>query len=338
MPTHRPTIRDVAHLAGVSHQTVSRVINNMPLVSNDTRQRVQDAIRALGYKPNAIARSMAQGHTYTLACLAPNLIDYTFASIIEGAVTEARRHGYFLLSAPADDEESFAGLVDQMVNSRRADGLMVINPYIDGRFHYLSPQYPVVYVGAVPRGEPYNSVSLNNREGAITAIHHLINLGHTHIGMITGPLSDDSAVERVSGYRQAMLEGGLPVFEELIYYGDWTATSGYSAFQFLMRNNIKPTAVFAQNDRMAIGLMRAAADAGLQIPRDISIIGFDNMPLASYFCPPMTTMHQDMAEIGKIAADLLIKKIENPMEAPQNLILKAELVVRSSTRVFNGNS
>jgi LacI family transcriptional regulator len=332
MTTTRPTIRDVARLAGVSHQTVSRVINGALLVSTETRQRVDQAIQTLGFRPNAIARSMAQGQTFTLACLSPNLTDFTFASIIEGAVNEARTHGYFLLSAPCNDEDSFATLVDELVNSRRTDGLIVINPYIDGRFHFLSPQFPVVYVGAPPRGEPFNSVALDNRDGAGLAVRHLVDLGHTKIATITGPLTDDSAVERDLGFRAALVEAGITIHPSWIVQGDWSATSGYEAFHTLAQAAEFPSAVFAQNDRMAIGLMRAAAEAGLHIPDELSIIGFDDMPLASYFTPPLTTLSQDMWEIGRIASRLLIQKAENPLEPPTHTCVAAHLVIRATTK------
>src|SRR5512139_595267 len=158
MPTSRPTIRDVAREAGVSHQTVSRVINGSEDVLPETRAQVEEVIQRLGYRPSAIARSMARGQTHTLACISPNLTDYTFASVIEGAETEARRDGYFILSSSATDPEAFRALVDELVHHRRVDGLIIINPYSDDRYKHIPQDFPVVFVGARSHGEAISSV------------------------------------------------------------------------------------------------------------------------------------------------------------------------------------
>ena len=181
MTRARVTIRDVAARAGVSHQTVSRVINHNRRVSPETRAAVQAAIAELGYRPNAMARSMARGRSGVLACISPNLTDYTFASIIDGAEREARRRGYFLLSASAPDEDTFVALIDELVTSRRAEGIMVINPYADGRHTRLPQDYPLVFAGARPRTEAANSVALDDEEAAHLATKHLIDLGHRQI-------------------------------------------------------------------------------------------------------------------------------------------------------------
>ncbi len=179
MPRSHPTIRDVAKEAGVSHQTVSRVINESARVRPDTRARVEQAIEQLGFRPNAIARFMAQGRTRTLACIAPNLSDYTFARIIEGAEAEARRQGYFLFTASASDEKTFANLIDELVDSRRTEGLLIINPYQDDR-HRLAPlDFPVVYLAAAPRDRAIYSVSLDDEKGGYDATRHLLDLGHS---------------------------------------------------------------------------------------------------------------------------------------------------------------
>lgn len=331
MAQSRATIRDVAALAGVSHQTVSRVINDDARVRPATRQRVQAAIDELEFRPNAIARFMATGSTRTLTCLAPNLTDYTFARIIEGAEHEARRQGYALFSASAADEDSFADLVDQLVTSGRTEGLLVINPYADGRHRHLPEHVPTVFVGARPREEAVDSVALDDEGAALTATEHLLALGHRRIGLICGPMSEDCSQDRLAGYQAALAGAGLPVDPCLIDEGDWSATSGYQAFQRLARLSTPPTAIFAQNDRMAVGVLRAAREAGLRVPGQLAVIGCDDMPLASYFDPSLTTMRQDLAKIGCQAAQLLIRAVENPDAPRQHLRLPAELIVREST-------
>ncbi len=292
---------------------------------------MEAAIAELDFRPNAIARFMATGSTRTFTCLAPNLTDYTFARIIEGAEHEARRAGYYLLSASAADEDAFATLVDQLVDSQRTEGLLVINPYADGRHHHLPDDVPTVFVGARPREEAVDSVALDDEGAARIATEHLLSLGHRRIATICGPMSEDCSQDRLAGYQAALAAAGLTIDSDLIVEGDWSATSGHEAFQRLVRLPEPPTAIFAQNDRMAIGVLRAAREAGLHVPDDLAVIGVDDMPLASYFDPPLTTMRQDLVEIGCQAAHLLIRAVENPGAERQHLRLPAELIVREST-------
>lgn len=328
------TIRDVASNAGVSHQTVSRVINESERVSPETRARVLSAIDELGYRPNEIARIMARGRTHTLACLSPNLTDYTFASIIEGAEIEARQHGYFLLSASAPDEDTFALLVEQLIERRRTDGLMVINPYTDQRFRHVPKDVRMVYLGAQPRDEQVDSVSLDDEGAGHCATQHLLHLGHRRIVSITGPVCEDCSQDRQNGYLQALRQAGITPDPNLVVEGDWSATSGYTAVRSLLEHRVAFSAIFAQNDRMAVGAIRALREANLCVPQDVSIIGFDDMPLASYFDPPLTTMRQDTFRLGRQAAGLLLNAVENPTLETQRLLLPAELVMRNSTSQY----
>ncbi len=331
MARSRVTIRDVAARAGVSHQTVSRVINQSKQVRPVTRARVESAIDELDYRPNATARNMAKGRTGTLACIAPNLTDYTFASIIDGAETEARQQGYFLLSASARDEDTFAYLMDDLVSSRRVEGIMVINPYADRRHLHLPPDFPTVFAGARPREEATDSVALDDVSAAYEATRHLIDIGHRRIAMVTGPMAEDCSQDRCLGYEQALLDVGLVLLPELIIEGSWLAPSGYEAYQKLAQLDPVPTAVFAQNDQMAVGVLRAARDKGLMIPDELSVIGVDDIPLAAYFAPPLTTLRQNFADIGREAARSLIQTIDQPGAPARQMRLPAELIIRRST-------
>lgn len=337
MPTSRPTIRDVARQAGVSHQTVSRVINGSEDVLPETRALVDAAIERLGYRPSAIARSMARGQTHTLACISPNLTDYTFASVIEGAEMEARQHGYFMLSSSSADPEAFCALVDELVGHRRVDGLIVINPYSDKRFEFIPENFPVVFVGARSHGGHISSVCLDDEKVAYDATRHLISLGHVNIAMVTGPMEEDCSQDRAEGYRCALQEAGIAFDETMIIEGDWSATSGKDAlFSFVEQGRV-PTAVFAQNDRMAMGVLRAARDVNLKVPSQLSVIGVDDMPLSSYFDPPLTTMQQDIPLIGRKAATILLDIIRNKSAAPREVKLPAQLVIRQSTSGKGGD-
>lgn len=331
MTSKQPTIRDVAKMAGVSHQTVSRVINQFEKMNPETRKKVEDAIDQLGYHPSAIARSMTYGNTRTFACISPNLTDFTFASMIEGAETYAREHGYYLISATAPDASSFQNLVKELITSRRTEGLLVINPYADKRYLSLPKDVPVVLMGARPRTEGLASVALDDIQGGYLATKHLLSLGHKQIALISGPLEEDCVQDRIIGCQKALGEEGLPIDKLQIYSGDWSATSGQEGVESFINRGIKFTALFALNDRMAAGAIYFLQKNGWKVPDDVSIVGFDDMPLASYFNPSITTIRQDIPLLGQNAARLLINKQENQSEGIQQLLYIPQLVIRNST-------
>jgi LacI family transcriptional regulator len=337
MSISRPTLRDVAQRAGVSHQTVSRVINGSLDVLPETRALVEAAIEEMGYRPNAIARSMARGQTHTLACISPNLTDYTFASVIEGAEVEARQHKYFMLSSSASDPEAFRELVDELVGHRRVDGLIVINPYADQRFEFIPKDFPLVFVGASAHEKNICSVSLDDEKVAYEATRHLLTLGHTNIALVTGPMEEDCSQDRAEGYRRALTEAGIAFDETMVIEGDWSATSGQDALLSFIEQGRVPTAVFAQNDRMAMGVMSAAREAGIKVPTQLAVIGVDDMPLSSYFDPPLTTMRQDIPRIGREATRMLLDMIQKKPIQTCDMKLSAELVVRQSTSQKGGD-
>lgn len=331
MPRSHVTIRDVAALAGVSHQTVSRVINGYERVNPETRQRVEQAIEQLGYRPNAVARSMAHGRTRILACFSPNLTDFTFASLIEGAEQTSRQQGYYLLSASAPDEATFACLVEELIHSRRADGLIVFNPYSDGRHALTPPNVPVVYAGIHTPTENADTVSLDDRQGGGIAARYLLGLNHRQIACISGPMVEDCTRERLAGFQAELAKAGLDGENCHTLEGDWSVESGYEMTGKMLARGARFSAIFAQNDRMAIGAMHALREWGLMVPQDVSVIGFDDIAVAAYLDPPLTTVRQVPFEIGKEAARLLIQRIEQPLLPLQHKLLVPELVKREST-------
>lgn len=345
MSRSRVTIRDVAALAEVSRQTVSRVTNGSQSVSPATRARVEQAIATLGYRPDASARSMARGRSGYLACISPNLTDYSFASIIEAAEAEAREHGYYLMSTSAPDVATFAQLMTDLTESGRAEGVMVVNPYSDERHQYVPAAFPTVFTGARPREDGADSVMLDDVAVARQITDHLISLGHRRIGMVTGPPAEDCTQDRSRGYYEALAAAGIDPDPDLIVEGNWLPASGYEAFQHWfaaagpsysdngrpLSGDEKPTALFAQNDQMALGVLRAAGDAGVVVPDELSVIGVDNIPLAAYFSPPLTTVHQDFARIGQLAARLLIRVVEAQADEHEHHLLSGEMIIRRST-------
>ncbi len=333
MKRKHATIKDVAARAGVSRQTVSRVLNENDYVADDTRARVLAAIEELDYRRNVVARSMVVGHTCTLGCVLPNVTDYTFAMNVEGAQAEARRHGYFILAASASTEADVEPLLEEMLD-RRVDGVLVFNPYADNRYNYFLPLIKrgiaVVYLGNTPQDEAVSWVKCDDREGGYQATDYLIKLGHSTIAMLAGPDNEECTVDRLNGYRQALTNAGVEFSSALTATGDWSATSGYQSTQRLLAAGQPFSAIFAQNDRMAVGAVRALRDAGLRVPEDVSVIGFDDIPLASYFEPPLTTLRQPMKESGRQAARMLIETIQNPDRPREGILLHAHLVERAS--------
>jgi DNA-binding LacI/PurR family transcriptional regulator len=329
----RVTIEDVAALAGVSRQTVSRVLNDRDYVADETRACVLAAIEELDYRPNAVARSMVAGRTCTLGCISPNLTDYTFARIIESAQAEARRQGYFILTGSAPTEPDVEPLLEEMLR-RRVDGLLILNPRADDRYRYFLPLIEkgtaVVYLGNSPHDEPVSSVRCDDRQGGYRATRYLIDLGHTAIATFSGPINEECTLDRLEGYRQALSQAGLDFDPALTVSGDWSATSGYQAARRLLEAGDAFSAIFAQNDRMAMGTIRALREAGHRVPVDVSVIGFDDIPMASYFDPPLTTLHQLLEELGRQAARLLIETIHNPHRPPDQMLIQARLVERAS--------
>jgi DNA-binding LacI/PurR family transcriptional regulator len=333
MKHKRATIKDVAARASVSRQTVSRVLNDSDYVAEETRARVQAAIEELDYRPNAVARSMVAGRTYTLGCISPNLTDYTFAKIIESAQAEARRQGYFVLTGNAQSEPDVEPLLEEMLR-RRVDGLLALNPRADGRYHYFLPLIEkgvaVVYLGNAPHEEPVSSVRCDDRQGGYRATRYLIDLGHTSIATFSGPINEECTLDRLDGYRRALSQAGLDFDPALTISGDWSATSGYRAARRLLETGCTFSAIFAQNDRMAIGAIRALRETGRRVPDDVSVIGFDDIPVASYFDPPLTTLHQLLEESGRRAARLLIETIHDPHRSPDQVLIPARLIERAS--------
>lgn len=329
----RPTIKDVAKRAGVSYQTVSRVINHSQRVHPETKNQVEKVIEELGYRPSSIARSMVRGKTYTMGCISPNLTDFVFAKIIDSAQMEARRRGFILLTASAQSNLEVKYLVEEMME-RRVDGLMIINPRENHSFRHLRPllnnDIPVVIVKDQPGKMPVSSVTCDGFQGAVEATQYLLSRGHTAVATITGLKTDTDAEERLQGYLKAMEEAGLTKMPELIVQGDWTERSGKRAAERLLAASVPFSAIFVQNDRMAMGAMHACNRAGKKVPEDVSLIGFDNAPFAAYLNPPLTTMLQPMDKLGQHAARLLSAAIQAPEFSLQNVRVTPELVERES--------
>jgi DNA-binding LacI/PurR family transcriptional regulator len=334
VPPRRPAVMsDVGRLAGVSHQTVSRVINGSRHVSPRTRERVLAAMRELGYRPNSIARALATGRTHTVGIVTFDTALYGPASTLFGIERAAHEAGYLItvVSLKALDRASVLQAVERL-RMQGVDGILAIAAEQESAEALLHAplDVPLVAVEAGPeRGIPV--VGVDQRRGGELATRHLLDLGHRTVHHVAGPLGSIECQLRAGGWRGALEADGAPRPEPLI--GDWTARSGYHLGRRLTRDR-SVTAVFASNDQMALGILRAMHEAGRRIPDDVSVVGFDDVPEASYFTPPLTTVRQDFGEVGSRSLRVLLRAIDSVAaheRPPEGSLVAPELVVRASS-------
>ncbi len=328
------TIREVAESAGVSYATVSHVINNTRIVSQETRERVLAAMQSLNYRPNALARSLRQGKTNTIGLVLPDSANPFFAEISRSIEDEAFKRGYsvFLCNTELDIQRELF-YVD-VLSKKQVDGIVFVaaGDQADSLDFLVSRNMPVVMVDRNVPNVEVDAVLTDNQLGGLLATRHLLELGHTRIACIAGPSSITPSAERLIGYRKALQEAGLSYDENLILRGDYHAQSGMEITHSILKMNPRPTAIFALNDLMALGALRAAAEAGCSIPRDLAVVGYDDLELAHFTNPPLTTIAQPKKEIGVQAVHLLVERISRKSSSPIRLVLPPELIVRRSTQ------
>jgi LacI family transcriptional regulator len=333
----RPTQEDVARMAGVSRATVSYVINNRTdgnvRISEETRCRVLEAIEELGYRPNVLARSLRRGQTHTIGMIVPDNTNPFFAEVARGVEDTSFEQGYSVILCNSDSDLDKELLYTNVLAEKRVDGILFVAVGMSAeRICVLQERrMPVVVVDRDIPGVTVDSVMTANERGGWLATRHLIELGHRRIAFIAGPSDVTPSAERVTGYRQALREADIPVDEALILKGDFQYESGYQATHQLLSIDDSPTAIFACNDLMAIGTISAAVGLGRQIPADLSVVGFDDVPLACFANPSLTTVVQPKYEIGVVAATMLLERMQDPDRPPHRKMLDTELVVRQST-------
>jgi DNA-binding LacI/PurR family transcriptional regulator len=332
----RPTIRDVAARAGVSHQTVSRVINDSPRVTAATRERVLSAIRDLSYVPSPMARGLISNQTRSIGVVADDISDHFFARVVAGAEAEARRRGYYLMIGSVEPDDDEAGYLRLMLE-RRVEGLILARPSVpltpDDLRAARSAGVPLVAVGSTDlQGVPV--VDVDNRQGGYDATRHLLQQGHRRVATIMGPGGWPSAVARFDGYRRALQERAVAEHPELVEHASgWGLESGQTAAASLLGRGADFTAVFAHSDLIALGAIRELRDAGLRVPEDVSVVGYDDLPVAGFVEPALTTVHQPMREVGAQAAGIVLDRIaDGAAPAPEAYLLPAVLVARQSVR------
>ncbi len=325
----QPVMADVAKLAGVSHQTVSRVLNGAPHVRPGTRERVLAAIRELDYRPNSAARALVTRRSQALGVVSFDSTLYGPASMLDGIERAARSAGYFVsvASLRSLDSRSVQEAVDRL-RGQGVEGVLVIAPQISAvsAVARLSSSVPVVAVGSGTQSQ-VPMVSVDNRSGAEAATRHLLDLGHRTVHHLAGPAGWLESQDRQEGWRHALEAAGAPVPH--VESGDWSARSGYEAGLRIAQQG-EASAVFCANDHMALGLLRALHEAGRSIPGDISVVGFDDIPEAGYFTPPLTTLRQDFGELGRRALELLVEDLAGGAVTRTQVLISPDLVLRRS--------
>jgi DNA-binding LacI/PurR family transcriptional regulator len=337
----RPTIKEVAKVAGVSTQTVSRVINDRPDVAPETRERILITISELGYQPSALARSLIQQRSYTLGVVTAGLKHIGPSRTLNGITSAAEEAGYSLLlkELPRYDTEDVVPIFQGLL-SHHVDGIIWAVPEVGENRNWVSQQsldlkVPIVFLAMEPK-ENLSTASIDNYLGGRIAISHLLEQGYRCIGHISGPLDWWEARQRVAAWKDALSDAGLEARAEHCVEGNWSPASGGLAIEKLFDQYPEMDAVFVANDQMALAVVQAACQRGLKIPEDLGIVGFDNIPESAFFYPPLTTIEQDQQAVGKVAVEETIKMIESGWQelAPtelKSIKLAPTLVVRQSS-------
>jgi LacI family transcriptional regulator len=329
-----PTIRDVAKRAGVAPITVSRVVNSSGYVSQETRERVEAAVTELGYVPNTLARSLRFKKTNTLALVLPDITNPFWTTVARGVEDAASDRGFNVILCNTDESEAEEGKYLTVLLQKQIDGV-VLAPARSTAEPVELIQKQRVPVVVIDRQVPHAQVDVvrcDSIKGAYQLVRHLLSLGHGRIAMLAGPPDVSTAVDRVAGYHQALAETGLEAQAELVRYGEFTQASGYDMAQQALTCRPRPTALFAANNFIAIGALRALRDAGVRVPADMTLVAFDDLPPAFVIDPFLTVVAQPAYQMGHKATELLLARLSGQAPAEyQHLLLPTEMIVRRSS-------
>ena len=338
MRNKRVTAKDVANAAGVSRSTVSFVLNNTEgmRISEETRKKVLRAAEELNYHPDASARSMVKGKTYILGFVIRQEPDKAYADLLlpevmRGISEAAAEHNYHMIFKPVPPEDESNSLTTLFLE-HQVDGLIVSGPLANDQeiVELFNANAPIILQGRIDYPD-IPSVDINNRKAAEKAVNHLISLGHKEIAFLSNAsLRYSSSKDRLTGYRRALEQAGIPYREDLVFFGDRTPDSGYRAIKSMLNSSIKPSAIFIASDTVALGCLNALYERNIRVPEDIAIMGFDDIPLSKHLAPPLSTIHIPAYELGWNAANLLIKWLDKKEIPGKDCILETELITRES--------
>ena len=327
-------MRDVAEKAGVSITSVSHFINNTRPISDSLKEQIELAMTDLDFQPNALARSLRLKQTKSVGIIVPDSANPFFANVTRSIEKALFANHYNVILGNSDGDLDRALLYLKVMTERQVDGLIFIDVGASGdvlNAALRSLNIPVILIDRIVPGVEVDYVTVTNIRGGFDATQHLISLGHRRIACLTGPRGLTASMDRVAGYRQALSEADLPLDENLIYTGDFQFESGYDGARQLLNLSPRPTAIFACNDLMAVGVMRAAAELGIVVPSELSVVGFDDIPLAKFSAPALTTIAQPTEQIGILTANRFLKRMQNQDLPPEQQILETELLIRQTT-------
>ncbi|MBD1576478.1 substrate-binding domain-containing protein [Vibrio sp. S11_S32] len=336
------TMKDVARIAQVSTSTVSHVFNQTRFVSEDIAKRVNNAAQELNYAPSALARSLKMKCTKTLGMLVTTSTNPFFGEVLKGVERRCYEKGYNLILCNTEgDSERMKASINTLLQ-KRVDGLMLMCSTLEGEeieIFSRYPELPIVVMDWGPMAYASDKIQDNSYKGGYLATQYLIDRGHKEIGCVTGPLHRNQAISRFNGFKQALTDNHITINQDWIAEGNFECDGGFNAYQTFKRRSLAqgsslPTALFACNDMMAMGLINAASQDGLHIPNDISVIGYDDIQLAKYITPSLTTIHQPKHQLGKTAVDTLLARLNEPKSPQQIVQLEPTLVARHSVKVI----
>lgn len=329
------TILDVAREAGVSVATVSRVINNSGFVAADTKARVQSAIDKLEYSPNVYSRNLRRQESRMILVLLPELENPFYGRVITGMENRAREDGYGLLIGTTNKDPIREHAQLKMLDQKQADGVILLSPVLPAdALDQLNQRFPVMQCCEYLEDADVPCVTIDNYKAYYQLARHLIQLGHRNIHMLSSINEFSSTYTRENAFRDALRDHGLPFDESMIRRGNYSFETGYAGTQALLQTENRPTAIMCISDTVAAGCMSAACDAGLSIPQDLAITGFDDIDLARMLHPSLTTVHQPHTQLGFTAVDLLIQRIQKGICLDKRSLLPHELIIRKSTMQF----
>lgn len=332
------TMKDIARLAGVSTSTVSHVINKSRYVSDEIAERVNKAAQDLNYAPSALARSLKMNRTRTIGMLVTTSTNPFFGEVVKGVERSCYHKGYNLILCNTEgDSQRMQASINTLLQ-KRVDGLLLMCSTLEGeRIDVFEryPDIPVVVMDWGPMLFPSDKIQDNSLRGGYIAANYLIECGHKEIGCITGPLIRHQAQMRYEGYKRAVLEAGLDIYPNWIVESDFECEGGYEAFNKMLAKGPLPSAIFVSNDMMAMGVINAANEKGIRIPEDLSLMGYDDIHIARFMSPALTTIHQPKYRLGKAAVDTLLARLDNEALEPQIVQLEPTLVVRKSIKMMN---
>ncbi|EJL6334171.1 substrate-binding domain-containing protein [Vibrio cholerae] len=329
------TMKDIARLAGVSTSTVSHVINKSRFVSDEIAERVNNAAQQLNYAPSALARSLKMNRTKTIGMLVTTSTNPFFGEVVKGVERSCYHQGYNLILCNTEgDNQRMKASINTLLQ-KRVDGLLLMCSTLEGERLDVFDRYPDIPIVVMDWGPilfASDKIQDNSLQGGYMAAKHLIECGHKEIGCITGPLIRHQAQMRYEGYKRALAEAGIAINPDWIVESDFECEGGYQAFEKLYQRGKLPSALFVSNDMMAMGVIQAASQRGLRVPDALSLIGYDDVHIAKFMTPALTTIHQPKYRLGKAAVDTLLYRLENPDTTAQVVQLEPTLVVRNSVR------